>query len=635
MNKRTALLSKRTIYNRYIYISIILFCAALLLVYQHKQQLRREAEPDTLVLLLPDHTDVHDPKVTVWLDAAREQGLLLNPMTDTEFMNSWFDRNQVSGVILPDQVHKVASDTLIDTLNQYVAQGGHLMLVYDAGIWARKQFYTEHASRLSGLAGISYGDYQKLRAKVSIWSPILASRATFQALQVPPGKYAPYDAMREYAKTPAVDRVLVDAPLYSLSSYDHPVLSYDSYATSGNYEGTVLMQTVQGSVAAGIHRHGKGEVLFVNLPLAYLKARTDGMLMHAFLRYFAMHMLHLPFLASMPDARGGLVMNLHLGSNAALPALEKLRTLGIFKQGPYSIHITAGPDAFHKGDGLGIDVPHNKKTQEWIKFFQAHGNAIGSHGGWIHDYWGNNVQDKPSPEFENFLKLNKEALEKVTEQPVVEFSAPTGSHPAWVTDWLHQHGFIAYYYTGDSGMAPTRSYLNDRLVSPQLWSYPILTYHYMAGFEELHHGGVSSKQVTDWLHAISRFCVDNRTARLIYFHPRGALLYPKAIRNWLAQTAELQQAGKFRWYTMSGLSEFLNHRLQTQWHISQSGDTLNFAAENPQTLAEQVWLLEKSHYARPVIFTGKARIEDNGKQWLIHAGNDKTLRFSTKREETK
>jgi peptidoglycan/xylan/chitin deacetylase (PgdA/CDA1 family) len=632
MSKHNAdLPSKGRLYKRIVYIGVILVCVALLLLYQHEQQAYKEADPATLVLLLPDKTNIQDPKVTVWLDAAAEQGLLLKPMTDSEFMNSWFDRSQVSGVILPDQVHKVASDVLIDTLNQYVTHGGHLMLVYDAGTWTLKQKYTQHASRLSGLAGISYANYHQLRAKVSTWSPIVASRATFEALQVPPGKYAPYDIMRKDAKTPAIDHKLVDAPLYSLSGYDHPVLSYDSFTTSGTYQGTVLMQTVAGSVAAGIHRQGKGKVLFVNLPLAYLKSRTDGMLMHAFVHYFAVHMNNLPYLASTPDARGGLVMNLHLGSNVALPVLEKIRALGIFKQGPFSIHITAGPDAHRKGDGLGIDVPHNKKTQEWIKFFQSRGDAIGSHGGWVHDYWGEFVPDKPTPEFENLLKLNKEALEKVTGQPVIEYSAPQGSHPAWVTDWLSKHGFIAYYFTGDSGMAPTRSYLNNKIVSPTLWSYPILTYQDMAGFEELHADDVSTQQVTDWLHAIDRFCADNRTVRLIYFHPRGGLLYPKAIRSWLAQSAKLKQSGKFRWYTMSGLSKFLNRRLQTQWHITRAGAKEVFAAENPQSLANHVWVLSKRLYTKPVILAGKAIIKTDPAHWLIHAGYGKALQFTTER----
>jgi hypothetical protein len=397
------------------------------------------------------------------------------------------------------------------------------------------------------------------------------------------------------------------------------VLSYDSYVTQGDYQGQVLLQTVQGNVAAGRHPHGQGEVLFVNLPLAYLKMRTDGMLMHGFLRYFAQQMLQVPYLASVPDGVGGLVMNWHLDSNVSLPALEKLRSLGFYQQGPYSVHITAGPDANRKGDGLGLNVAHNPKTQAWINFFQQHAYAVGSHGGWIHDYWGEKVPDGPTDEFEQYLQLNKEALEKVLGQPVIEYSAPEGNHPAWVTDWLHAHGFIAYYFTGDSGMPPTRSYRDGRMDYPELWSFPILTYRDMAGFEELRESGVSNALTRAWLQSITDFCVNHRSVRLIYFHPRGAALYPAAMRAWLAQTAGLQATTTFRWYTQSGLSLFLTRRLQTQWHVTQTGNRQIFHAENAQTLAAQCWVLDKARYSKPVIIEGKARIEDAGTQWLIHA----------------
>lgn len=614
--------------QRLLYIGITVLCMVLLIGYQQDQQSGASVAPATLVLLLPAHSDLTDPKVSIWLDAAREEGLLLQPMTDAEFLHPWFAREQVAGVILPDQVHKVASDVLIGTLERYVAQGGRLMLVYDAGIWTANQRYAQQGSRFSTLAGIRYGDYETLQAGVSAWSPLIGNPDTFAALQVPPGKYALYDDMRAYANTPAVAREIVTPPLFSLAGYDQPVLSYDGFVTQGEYQGQVLLQTAQGNVAAGRHAYAQGEVLFVNLPLAYLKQRTDGMLMHTFLRYFAEQMLQVPYLESVPDGVGGLVMNWHLDSNVSLAALEKLRNMGFYQQGPFSVHITAGPDANHKGDGNGLNVPRNPKTQEWIKFFQQHAYAVGSHGGWIHDYWGKQVPDAPTAEFENYLQLNKQALEKVSGQPVIEYSAPEGNHPAWVTDWLNAHGFIAYYFTGNSGMPPTRSYRDGRMSYPELWSFPILTYRDMAGFEELRVAGLKDAQTREWLEAITDFCVDNRSVRLIYFHPRGAALYPAAMRGWLAQTASLQTAKKFRWYTQSGLSQFLNRRLQTQWRVTQSGTQHFFNAENAQTLAGHSWVLEKTRYAKPVVIEGLARIEESKGKWQVHAGDGTLLQFS-------
>src|SRR3712207_7347166 len=50
-------------------------------------------------------------------------------------------------------------------------------------------------------------------------------------------------------------------------------------------------------------------------------------------------------------------------SNAALEPMKQMEALGFLEQGPYSIHVTAGPDAHDIGDGLGFDVLHNRSEE--------------------------------------------------------------------------------------------------------------------------------------------------------------------------------------------------------------------------------------------------------------------------------
>jgi hypothetical protein len=389
---------------------LIVLLGGLIIAVQQWYQGKHPIAPATLTLLVPDDADLSDPKITLWLEAAREEGIRLETLRDSQFLKPWFDRNQLAGIVLADQFHRVASDILVDTLTDYVAQGGRLMLVYDAGVWTRAERYAEPYSRFAPLAGISYGHYAKLQDRVASWTTLLGSASTFDALQVPPGKYNLYEDMREYASTNPVQRELINEPLYALSGYDQPVLSYNVYVTEGDYAGEVLLQTPDGSVAAGINAYGQGKVLFVNLPLGYLKQRTDGVMTHGFLHYFADHLLALPRLASVPDGTGGLVMNWHLDSNVTFAALKGLRQLGFYEQGPFSVHITAGPDAHRKGDRGGINVAKSPTMQAWIDTFQQKGYQVGSHGGWIHDYWGEKVPDQPTDEFVAFLELNKQAL---------------------------------------------------------------------------------------------------------------------------------------------------------------------------------------------------------------------------------
>src|SRR5581483_11928878 len=218
-----------------------------------------------------------------------------------------------------------------------------------------------------------------------------------------------------------------------IDTYYYGHVPYASFVNRGKYDGDILLRSIPGLVA-GYRRSGQGSVLYVNLALGSLARRTDALLLHGFLHYFGVRS-GLPTLASVPDGTGGLVLNWHLDSNAALKPMETLKAIGFYDQGPFSYHLTAGPDRDTAGDHLGLDVPHNQRIQEWIKFLLARGNTIGDHGGWIHNYFGAHLTEEDKS-FELYLKLNTQALEAVTGKPIVEYSAPVGNHPKWVTQWL-------------------------------------------------------------------------------------------------------------------------------------------------------------------------------------------------------
>src|SRR5581483_3118275 len=86
--------------------------------------------PDTIALLLPDGMNADDPGVTVWLDAAAEEGLHVTAVHDSDFAAH---NSAYAGMILPDAVHRQADAALVAAVEKYVSAGGNLMLVYDAG----------------------------------------------------------------------------------------------------------------------------------------------------------------------------------------------------------------------------------------------------------------------------------------------------------------------------------------------------------------------------------------------------------------------------------------------------------------------------------------------------------------------
>ena len=147
-------------------IVLLLSCVAILLPFVWLQ--RRDRDPfspdaDRVLLLLPDGTNFSDPRVTVWLDAASEEGLHIVPMHDSNFLRPLFGRPRCAGVILPDSIHREASDLLVGAIREYVSAGGQLMLVYDAATKSQNGFYAGERSRLSSLAGVDYALYDSLR----------------------------------------------------------------------------------------------------------------------------------------------------------------------------------------------------------------------------------------------------------------------------------------------------------------------------------------------------------------------------------------------------------------------------------------------------------------------------------------
>jgi hypothetical protein len=576
-------------------------------------------DADRLLLLLPDGTSFSDPRVTVWVDAADEEGLHVVPIHDSTYLSPLSGRPRCAGLILPDTIHVKVSDVLITAIRNYVANGGKLMLVYDAGIQSLQGFYAKDQSRLSDLAGVNYALYSSLGAGMIQSSDVRGTIALMNQLGVPPGKYYPLAPQAVEGDPPEKGAMEVE-----LRRYEYGDLEYPSFVTSGNYSGEVLMRTKAG-LAAGRQRYKEGSVLFVNLPLGFLEGYTDGLPLHAFLKYFATKMLSLPELMPVPDGIGGMVLNWHVDSNAAIKPLQEMSTWTIVKQGPFSVDITAGPDTYAIGDKKGFDVLHNTVSQELIHYYEGLGYEIGSHGGWIHNYFGELVNDNNAKEMTPFLQLNDDALAAVTGKPVREYSAPVGNQPQWVTRWLEKHGVVAYYFTGDTGMGPTIGYRREQRAGQTIWAFPILHLDRAASFEEMPKYNYPDDLVAQWLAAATDFTVNQRQVRLIYFHPPGVLRYHRVIDKWMEKTAQLKAEGVFRWYTMAQMADFLNARQTVKWKISRQGNSAVLDAESAQTLDHETWRLPKDTYGEPHVAQGTAKVVADNDSWLVTAGDAKKL----------
>ncbi|PRG06968.1 hypothetical protein C6Q14_10805 [Burkholderia ambifaria] len=149
---------------------------------------RANALSNQLLLLLPDNFTLPDPRVSAWLDSASEEGLQISLISDTQFKQGGTSLQQYQGLILPDQVHTVADDTLVTAIQNYALNGGRVMLVYDFGVLNETGFYPAGQSRFSSMAGVNYVLYDTLGGSMIGLGPVTGMGSTLRALQVPPGK---------------------------------------------------------------------------------------------------------------------------------------------------------------------------------------------------------------------------------------------------------------------------------------------------------------------------------------------------------------------------------------------------------------------------------------------------------------
>ena len=719
-----------------------------------------------MALLLPDGLAVSDVQVTAWTDAAQEQGYQLSILRNADFLLAGAGiRSQYSGIIVPDQMQVSMSDALVSTIQNYVTQGGNIMLVYDAGALTATGFYAIPKSRFSDLVGVDYVLYDQLRDRTIGLGPVIGLESTLRALLVPPGKSMPYtqtavtvtalsdtarvirvadngkqppksgatadflpanpanpgglkgydhslyfkpgpevmdttrvpsDKSRGHAKglkregkpikhpgaiqreavpdvTPSnfnkgsLKKLMQAAPesftkemlktltkgapgnftmgaprtflmqatspvteaIHSISGYVYGPLTYPSFVTQGPAQGAVLMTSPQHGLVASSRTVGTGSVLFVNLPLTYLKLSEDAMPMHGFLHLFARGPAKQPRLTSVPDGIGGLVFNWHLDSNVALAPMQTLKNMGVWNNKPFSMHMTAGPDTIVPGDKLGFDLPNNLKAQQFLTDFVAQGHEVANHGGWIHDYYGNNANETNQAQYEPYLVLNRNAIQAVIGRLSTEYSAPQGNNPLWALTWLQQNNVGSYYSLSHTGTGITRSYRGGQLVNPSMWAVPVTPFGVAATFEEFEELLFTEAEINQWYKDLMDFASNNETNRMIYAHPPGAVEFPNVMTTMLQYARQKQNAGKFRWYTMTRLRTFMGQRANTTWQsaVGTNGKMRVTATNNVTNLKNLTWAYPKIMYSQPVAVSGSMTVVDQGSDWLVRITSGKTAVF--------
>ncbi|MBN1224120.1 MAG: hypothetical protein JXB23_12810 [Candidatus Aminicenantes bacterium] len=500
-------------------------------------------------------------------------------------------------IIFPDGVARNLPLELGIWVKEYLRQGGNVLIAYDPGTVDAKGAFRKEAL-FSDITGINYITYDLFRDKAYTLGNIKFLDETRSAFfQVPYGKTAEGLLLGGYAYGK------LEYPI-ARNEFMQSIDAKDIFAMAITQDGEEFPAIV-------MRRYGKGNVLYVNLPLGHLKCFSDDFPLRAVLRTFLFEVVKMPHILNTPFGKGGLVINWHIDANVDWKSILYMLGEGyLTKDIRYSLHITAGDYRDKQGDGLGFDAcGQGKSYLELIK----HYGSFGSHGGWAHNWFSGNIEKGAfnKKEIFEYIKKNNECLESIVDYKIVEYAAPNGTHPQPVTtEVLEDLGFIAYYYTGDTGSSPNRTFFNGVKLSDRIIAFPILTFGKAASFYEMERNGYTEEEVREWLTRTTNYVIRNRTVRLIYSHPYDIPEYPDALMSFLEYAKQKQIDGNLHIDTMSQFANFLLKFLKTEYRFMPENNRLSISLSNPEGLEGIAIAVPKDGYQKPY---GQAlSIEEDG-----------------------
>lgn len=470
----------------------------------------------------------------------------------------------VPAVIFPDSLCQRMPIGFEPWLARYLKAGGGIAAIYDPAVKDSQDAYLPE-TLFNRFSGINHVVFNRLADRAYTLGHIkFQNSAAVQACEIPFGK--------------------LDSNLY-LCGYGYgrlhyPVARSQIVADPAVQPAPKVLATAvddDGSVYPAIvtRRYGNGLVFYVNMPLGHLKANADDLPLRSMLRFFLFNRLRIPHLMNVPYGKGGIVLNWHHDSNCDWPYLEQMVEAGFFRPRlKYSMHITAGDSLDRPGDNKGFDACGQGKR--FVEKLMPYG-TIGSHGGWYHNWFALNIESGAfgEKEIKTYIQKNSECLESLTGRKIVEYSAPNGVHPQPVmTQILAEMGIAAYYYTGDSGAAPNRTFFNGRMLSDRLIAFPVMPLIDMASLEEFDVNGYGEAAVRQWLQRTVAYAVNNRVVRLLYSHPYDLFEtsqrrdYRPAFISFLDLMEQEQAKGQLSVQSMSYFAEFMLQMLETEVHFT-------------------------------------------------------------------
>ncbi|MDR3348384.1 MAG: polysaccharide deacetylase family protein [Acidaminococcales bacterium] len=493
----------------------------------------------------------------------------------------------VPALIFPDGIMQVVPSEFIEWIKTYMNEGGNVAVIYDAGTKHGRGFFEKKAV-FADITGLNYILTDKLEYDLLEKGQIVFTSAERRdAFQIPLGKTLGGRVLSSYFFG------ALEYPVY-MNERTRQIPDKDIYAEAFI---TGTEQKIPAIVLAG---YGKGQVLYVNLPLGQAKARGDDLPLRASLRAFLFDAVGMPHIMNVEGGKGTLLINWHVDSRQEIYNLPKLFDTPIFaKELQATYHITAGDFLNWEGDDGGFFVRERGRalTEE-----MAERGEVGSHGGWAHNWFSLLLMDGrlSKDAIKKHIKDNNDDIEAVTGQKVTSYSAPNGVHPQpLLTNIIKDLGIIAYYYTGDTGSAPHRAFFGDEMISPRVVAFPIMPFGRAASLWEMYDKyELPFEEINYFYHNLLDYLEKNKSARLIYSHPVDIVdEYIQLMSDFSQDAIDRAAAGRLRLSGMSEYSRFFLRMLNTEYSFAIEGPALKISLANPESLRGITFAVPKNKYS--------------------------------------
>jgi len=519
----------------------------------------------------------------------------------------------VPAIIFPEFVNEHLLSGTEYWIADYVKDGGHIALVHDADSKDQNGRFITENSFLGRRIGVDLAAYERARGKSFGPRHVRFTNAeNVDFFDFPPSR---------------VDDTYTITG-YQYGRYEYPTLDIDFTKSSDQKVYAVSDDAKAVFVERNFY---KGSIVYANPPLGLLKGRSDDLILRSFLKTFLFKMVKMPHIVSAPNAKGTLILNWHVDSAVEFTSLPWNIAHGYIGQYDFnqSFHITAGPDLDRVGDHQGFDAA--RKGYMFVKMLMEYG-TIGSHGGWNHNWFSDNIDSGKfgKKEMKKYIKLNNDTLEKIVGYKPTEYSAPNGNFPPHESiEIMKELGFGSFYYTGDTGSVPNRTFYDGKMLSKDIIAFPVMSFDDVVSLREFHDIKEKEPAVENYLLGFVDHLVRSRTVKLFYSHPYDIrdYEYKNAMRSYLNYVKKLVAENRLQTRTLTDERNFLLRLIDTKQRFELLENGITVSVENNTTLSEQVLALPKMIGGKEIVPERKYEEDENYYYIPLDPGTSRTAFF--------